>query len=66
MAGANIPEISDDLPEPDTPVIVVKQPSGIFTLAFFRLLCAAPLISSHFPFGFTLFLGVSILILPDR
>jgi hypothetical protein len=31
MAGASIPAISDDLPEPETPVIVVKHPSGILT-----------------------------------
>ena len=35
--------MSEDLPEPETPVTAVKVPSGIETSIFFRLFCAAPL-----------------------
>ena len=38
-AGERIPEISEDFPEPDTPVIEVKHPKGILTLMLLRLLC---------------------------
>lgn len=33
---------SELLPEPDTPVITVKEPRGISTLMFFKLCCLAP------------------------
>jgi len=55
---------SVDFPEPDTPVIHVKTPSGIFTSIFFRLFCSAPKISIDFPFDFLLFLGTEIFFLP--
>ena len=39
--------ISEDLPEPDTPVMQVKVPSGKRALTSFRLFIVAPSISSH-------------------
>ena len=45
----NISFINVDFPEPDTPVIQVNTPSGIFTFMFFRLFCSAPTISMDFP-----------------
>ena len=64
--GARIPEISEDLPEPETPVTDVKQPSGSLTSMLLRLLCSAPLIVSHFFEGFCLFSGTLIERLPER
>ena len=46
--GERIPDISEDLPDPETPVIEVKQPNGIWTSILVKLLCLAPLISNHF------------------
>ena len=34
--------VSEDLPEPETPVIAVKVPSGIFAVTSWRLLAVAP------------------------
>ena len=42
--------MSEDLPEPATPVTTVRMPSGMSTSTFFRLCCVAPRISSA-PFG---------------
>ena len=61
-----MPEMRDDLPEPETPVIDVKQPSGMLTSMLLRLLCWAFLISNHFPFGVILSFGGSIERRPDR
>jgi len=38
-----------DLPEPETPVMQVKVPSGIEAVTFFRLLAVAPLRVSFLP-----------------
>ena len=46
--GNNVSLIKVDLPEPDTPVIQVNKPTGIFKLTFFRLLPFAPKIVSIF------------------
>lgn len=56
--------ISVDLPDPETPVIHVNTPSGIFTFTFFKLFWVAPTTSMDFPFDFLLFLGMAILFLP--
>ena len=37
--GARIPEIREDLPDPETPVTEVKQPSGSLTSILLKLLC---------------------------
>lgn len=58
--------ISVDLPDPETPVMHVNTPSGIFTLIFFKLFCVAPNISIAFPFDFLRFSGNFILFLPLR
>ena len=42
-----MPEINDDFPEPDTPVMVVKQPNGIDASIFLRLLCEASKTVTH-------------------
>ncbi len=40
--------MSDDLPDPDTPVTTVIHSSGILTLIFLRLFSTAPYISMNF------------------
>ena len=65
-AGERIPEISEDFPEPDTPVIEVKHPKGILTSMLLRLLCCASFISSHLPFGMVLSDGGWIERRPER
>ncbi len=41
--------VSDDLPEPLTPVTQVKVPSGNFTVTFWRLLAVAPWTVTNLP-----------------
>src|SRR5262245_52975630 len=41
-SAAIVPNTSDDLPEPDTPVNTVKRRLGISTLTSFRLFTRAP------------------------
>lgn len=40
--------MSVDLPEPETPVIQVKRPTGNFNVTFFKLLPVAPMSSTCF------------------
>ena len=47
-AAYNVSKASDDLPEPETPVITINLSRGIFRLTFFRLLTRAPLLSIYF------------------
>ena len=42
ITGYNVPLMSVDFPEPETPVIRTNCPSGIFILIFFKLLPFAP------------------------
>ena len=66
-AGAKVPEIKEDFPEPLTPVIAVNAPNGNFTSISFKLLCLAPLISKNCPrFAFFLTSGVGIVFLPAK
>ena len=58
--------MSEDFPDPETPVIDVKQPIGIFASMLERLLCCAPLISNHFFFGAIRSDGESIERRPER
>ena len=58
--------IKVDFPLPDTPVIQVKVPKGIFTSIFFRLFSSAPTIVKNFLFPFLLFVGMSIFNFPLR
>ena len=53
----------ENFPEPDTPVMQVIIPSGMFTSMFFRLFSRAPLIVRN-PVGFLRSSGTGILILP--
>ena len=57
---------SELLPEPDTPVIQVNVPSGIFTSMPFRLFSRAPFISRKLPFPVRRFSGSSIFFTPDK
>ena len=43
-AGYNMFFTNELLPQPDTPVIVVITPKGIFTFIFFKLFSRAPII----------------------
>ena len=58
--------ISDDLPEPDTPVTTINLFKGISTETFFKLFSLAPLILIFKPLPFLLFLGTSIFSSPDK
>ena len=56
-----------DFPLPDTPVIQVKVPKGIFKFTFFKLFPQAPVISKNLPFfADLLFFGTEINFLPDK
>ena len=48
--AGTLPWMSEDLPEPATPVTTVRMPSGMSTSTFLRLCWVAPRISSA-PFG---------------
>ena len=62
----NISLIKELFPEPDTPVIQTKLPSGILTLIFFKLFSLAPFISIYLPVNFLLVFGTSIFNLPVK
>ena len=53
-----MPDIREDLPEPETPVTEVIQPSGKLTFIDCKLLCLAPLILILSLLGFFLFIGI--------
>ena len=55
---------NEDLPDPDTPVIHVRRPIGIFTFTPSRLFAFAFDIEIHFLLGFNRLLGISIIFLP--
>ena len=56
--------ISEDLPEPETPVIHVNRPTGILIFISSKLLALASIMDIHCLLGFNLFSGTSILFLP--
>ena len=58
--------ISDDLPEPDTPVTQTNLPSGMSTVTFFRLFCFAPTIVIFLPLPARRFSGTGIVRAPLR
>ena len=59
--------MSDDLPEPDTPVMTVNTPIGISTSMFFKLLTDALWIVSIFFLSMgRLLMGTGMNFLPDR
>ena len=58
--------MSEDLPEPETPVTHTNSPSGISTSIFLRLFSEAFLITRLFPLPFRLSAGTSIFFLPER
>ena len=55
-----------DLPEPETPVMQVKVPSGIAAVTFCRLLARAPWTVSLRPLPLRRFFGISIWRVPLR
>ena len=55
-----------DLPEPDTPVIATKSPSGMSTVTSWRLFARAPLMVSFLPSPSRLVDGTAIERSPDR
>ncbi len=59
--------VSVDLPEPETPVMQVKRPSGISAVTFFRLLPVAPTTLMLLPFfGWRRKAGMGISRVPER
>ena len=65
-AGANIPDTSDDLPEPETPVTAVIQPKGNVALIDCKLLCLAPLTLIFCLVGFLRLSGTGMICFPLR
>ena len=57
---------SVDFPEPDTPVMATKLPSGISTVRSLRLCCRAPCTSSRAIPGGRRLSGTGIVLRPDR
>ena len=57
--------MSEDLPEPDTPVIQVKTPMGIFAFTFCKLFSDASMISINLS-GFLVLLEKLIFLVPER
>ena len=57
--------MSEDLPEPDTPVIQVKTPMGIFAFTFCKLFSDASIISINVS-GFLVLLEKLIYLVPER
>ena len=53
-------------PEPETPVTVVKTPTGIFTLTSFKLFSAAPIISMNRSSGLRRSGGSGMNFSPDK
>ena len=58
--------MSVDFPEPETPVMQVKTPMGIFRSTDCKLLPLAPLTAKAFPFPECLFFGIAIDLAPER
>ena len=58
--------MSVDLPEPETPLIQVKRPTGILAVTFLRLFPVAPLMVIQRPSGLRRFSGTAIFFLPDK
>ena len=52
--------MSDDLPEPETPVMHTSLPSGMSTVTFFRLFCCAPTMVIFLPFPSRLVCGTGM------
>ena len=48
-AGNNVLVISDDLPEPETPVMITIRPRGSSAVMSFRLFSRAPTMRTHLP-----------------
>jgi len=65
-AGYKTSDNKVDFPEPETPVMQVKMPSGISTLIFFKLCSLTPFNFKNVPFPLRRFLGIVMLIAPDR
>ena len=61
----NISVISELFPDPETPVMHVNTPRGIFTSMFFRLFSRAPF-TVRYPLGFLLLSGTGIFNFPLR
>ena len=66
LIGKRVWLINEDFPEPDTPVIHVNNPIGIFTDIFWRLFSEALIILIFFSDGFFLLDGIWILFSPLR
>ena len=55
-----------DLPEPDTPVMLVNLPSGKFTVTFFRLFPVAPINVKKIPEPFRRLFLIFIPVFPVK
>ena len=66
LIGIRVWFINEDFPEPDTPVIHVNNPIGIFTDIFWRLFSEALIIFIFLSDGFFLLDGIWILFSPLR
>ena len=55
-----------DLPEPDTPVMLVNFPNGNFTVTFFKLFPVAPIKVNNFPLPFRRLFCTLILACPVK
>mgnify|MGYP002214393838 CR=1 FL=1 len=66
LIGSNVWFIKDDLPDPETPVIQVNNPTGISTVISFKLFSDALIILIFLSEGFTRFVGIFIFFLPDK
>ena len=65
--GAKVEAISEDLPEPETPVTATIHPRGISTSIFCKLFSLAPIILNHLSSsGIFLSVGIGIFCLPER
>ncbi len=59
--------ISDDFPEPDTPVTEIIQPRGMSTVRSVKLFCLAPnIVSCLLGSGVARSCGIGILLRPER
>ena len=65
-AGYNVSLINVDFPEPETPVIHVNTPMGIFRLTDCKLFPVAASTDSILPLPACLFFGISMDRTPDR
>ena len=66
LNGSNVWFIKEDFPEPETPVIHVKRPTGISVEIFCKLFSDALMIWILSPKGLSLFLGILISFSPER